>query len=197
MEIPYEIWEEIAFCDTPNMLGVFNTLVRAIPKLGRKTLDSAFQDYVIERFELYKIKGWKIRLKINGKLHSVYDRPSVIYLDGSKSWHKNDLLHRDNDNPAYIGSDGLKEWRRNGKIHRDNDKPAHIRPNIQKWFQNDKLHRDNDKPAIINKNSFKEWWIDGKQHRDPDISGAHKPAVIRSDGTNEYWINGEKIDSLT
>ena len=59
-------------------------------------------------------------------LHRDDDIPSLICLNGSSYWYKNNNLHRENDLPAYINSDGTKKWYKNGKLHRDNDKPAII-----------------------------------------------------------------------
>lgn len=81
MDIPCEIWEKIAFYDR----GVFNILVRSIPKLGRKTLNSTFQDCIIERFNLYQYdKGGSGYITINEKYHSIYDKPAIIWKTGAK-----------------------------------------------------------------------------------------------------------------
>lgn len=163
--LPYEIWEEIAFCEIPNALGIFNVLVRAIPKLGRKTLDFAFQDYVIERFKLYSFDKMNNRsLIMNGNLYSVYDRSSYIcYIDGDKReyWHKNGEIHRDFDKPAVIGR-VYKEWWRNGKLHRDGDKPARVwHTGTLSYWKNGKQHRDGG-PALVGANGLREWRLNGK-----------------------------------
>lgn len=105
MDIPYEIWEKIAFYD----VGTFNILARAIPKLGRKTLNPKFQNYIIETFNLYQLDDeGDLVVKVNGKLHSIYDRPAIIWSNG-RSWCKDGIVHRDNG-PAIIYANGHKWW---------------------------------------------------------------------------------------
>lgn len=118
MDIPYEMWEKIALSN----LDAFNILVRAIPKLGRKTInDSKFQDYVISNFNLIKNKyiepyGNRTDIVVNRNYHSIYDRPATSWYNGCKIWWKNGIWHRDNDKPAIIESDGTKKWFQNGRL---------------------------------------------------------------------------------
>lgn len=150
--IPYEIWEKIAFCKIPNALGIFNILARAIPKLGRKTLNNkAFQKQVVSHFNLYEFKEWGKYIKINEKYHSVYDRVSYIrysnHQNGSKVWYNYGKLHRIYG-PAYISQSGTKIWYQYGEKHRI-DGPAHIYLNKSKaWYYKGKMHRE-DGPALI------------------------------------------------
>lgn len=136
MEIPYEIWEKIAFCD----VYAFNILARAIPKLGRNTLCYDFQNIIIENFKLQPIfEHNRYYTKINGQLHSIYDRPSYKW----GTW--------------------IREWNRNGKLHRNGDKPAHIRGDgFKEWWQNGLRHRDNG-PAITGCCEGDEWWKHGEK----------------------------------
>ena len=45
-----------------------------------------------------------------GVLHSVLDRPSVLWADGTKMWFEKGLLHRENDLPAVIWGFGGEGW---------------------------------------------------------------------------------------
>lgn len=110
LDVPYEIWEKIVFYDRT----AFNVLTRAIPKLGRKTLDPAFQDYVIEKFKLYEDILDKRIIKINELHHSIYDKPALVFNNGTKKWFHCGLLHRDNK-PAVVWSCGIEEWWTHGK----------------------------------------------------------------------------------
>ena len=62
----------------------------------------------------------------DGKIHSIGDKPAVIWSSGNKFWYKNGKYHRDGDKPAVIWSNGDKSWYKNGKCHRDGGKPAVI-----------------------------------------------------------------------
>lgn len=63
----------------------------------------------------------------NNVIHRDFDRPAVIYKDGSKEWGINGQLHHING-PVVIESDGEMEWRVGGNLHRI-DGPAKIVPN--------------------------------------------------------------------
>jgi hypothetical protein len=122
-----------------------------------------------------------------GKLHSVNDRPAVIF-DGTRqwfrygnlhrdndlpavindeirmSWYWNGYLHRNGDQPAVVSVDGCQEWHRYGKRHRDGDQPAVVADGWLAWYQNDERHRDNGQPALIcTKNGIisRTWWFEG------------------------------------
>ena len=64
--------------------------------------------------------------KINGKRHSLNDKPAAIDANGTQYWYQNGKWHRDHDKPAIIRADGSQLWYQNGEKHRDNDKPAVI-----------------------------------------------------------------------
>jgi hypothetical protein len=68
-------------------------------------------------------------------LCSVDDLPSVVYKNGTKEWHVDDMLHRDNDLPAVEYSNGDKEWWYFGRRHRMNG-PAVIYGNKKHWYGN-------------------------------------------------------------
>lgn len=84
---------------------------------------------------------------LDGKMHSVGDKPAVTYADGTKWWYRNNLVHRDGDLPAVIWWNGVQEWWQNGQRHRDNG-PAMIYP-----FG----------PGIDERvRGVKEWWTRGR-----------------------------------
>jgi len=132
---PIEIIEEIAFKN----IQAFHKLAISVPKLGRLTLSKSYKDRVHKHFTKIVINNYKTeyRLKCNDKLHSIYDKPAVIYSDGGKVWYQNGKKHR-NDKPAIICSNVGKHWYQNGKLHR-NDNPAVIYSDRYKvWYQNGK-----------------------------------------------------------
>jgi len=158
---PIEIIEEIAFKN----IRAFHKLAISVPKLGRLTLSKSYQNRIHQHFIKIVINNYTTehRLKCNDKLHSIYDKPAVIWPSGSKGWYQNGKRHRDNDKPAVIWSNGIKAWVKNGELHR-NDNPAVIHPSGYKiWYQNGKKHRDNDKPAVICFNGYKAWYQNGER----------------------------------
>ena len=83
---------------------------------------------------------------LDKKLHSVDDKPSVIYADGTKFWYRHGKLHRDGG-PAVVYFNGIEEWWQDGKRHRA-DGPAAIYPN---------------QPDIMSaKRGHKEYWAFGQ-----------------------------------
>jgi hypothetical protein len=64
------------------------------------------------------------------------DGPAVEYVDGSKSWYKNDKRHRI-DGPAVIDVDGEKEWWVNGRYWGDD---------VEQWAEA-ALEHENIKPT--------------------------------------------------
>ena len=55
-----------------------------------------------------------------GELHSIGDKPAVIWSSGNKFWYKNGKYHRDGDKPAIIWLNGSKSWYKNGKYIKAN-----------------------------------------------------------------------------
>jgi len=113
--------------------------------------------------------GCHTKYTLQGKEHSVYDRPaSICRMDENEYiyyWYRHGQLHRDNDSPSIISEKGDKHWYANG-----------VR------------HRGNDRPAIELANGIKFWIVHGVQHRDGDL-----PAYTREDGTQEWWKYGKRI----
>ena len=60
--------------------------------------------------DVLSIKGNKDHLNIRFS----GDRNLIVWNDGSKYWHLNNLYHRENNKPAVIHADGSKEWYVNG-----------------------------------------------------------------------------------
>ena len=101
---------------------------------------------------------------INGKYHSVDDKPIII--NNKMTWYKNGIIHRGGDQPSIIDQ-GSRYWYKNGVLHRDFDLPAMIiyPSGNKRWYKNGLLHRDGGNPAVINYNGYQEWWIEGKYIR--------------------------------
>lgn len=106
--------------------------------------------------------------RVNGKIHSVDDKPAIINEYGENFWYKNGQLHRGDDKPAHQGSLGYKGWYIEGKQHRADDKPAIEYSNGDKlWYIDGELHRgDDDKPAMECVDGGKYWYKKGKFCRD-------------------------------
>jgi len=106
----------------------------------------------------YKLEGKdKVWRNKNGLYHRDYDKPAIIYADGSQHWYQNDKRHRDNDQPAIIYADGTQVWYKEDLLHRDNDLPAVISDNgTQLWYKNGKRHRDNNLPSVISLDGSRE-----------------------------------------
>lgn len=108
-----------------------------------------------------------IETTLFGRLHSVYDEPSIVYDNGTMLWHKNDNLHRDDDLPAIVNDseDYYYEWFQNGLLHRNGDKPAVVDEYVKEWHINGVLHRDGGKPAYKHIDGIHKWFIDGVKIR--------------------------------
>lgn len=103
----------------------------------------------------------------NGELHSLEDKPAVIWANGNQEWFFEGKRHRLEDKPAIIMANGFQEWYFEGKRHRLKDKPAVIwADGTQWWYFEDKCHRGEDKPAIIRANGNQAWYFEGKLHRE-------------------------------
>lgn len=146
----------------------------------------------------------------NGNLHSVDDRPAIIYEDGSKEWRHHGLLHREKDLPALTTTKGESQYWRKGLLYRENNLPART---IQEehgrssYWYNDKneLHRDGDMPAheaisepgymwnvfnfekikkdtISERVDVRKWYQNGDLHREE-----RKGPAVSTPG-HEIWI---------
>ena len=128
---------------------------------------------------LYKLYKWvmfgttRSTLSIEGNvlrwrnamhhIHRDYDKPAVIWPDGTMGWYQHNRLHRDNDLPALVDvCNSIKEWHQRGELHRDNDLPAVISGLHTEWWQHGQLHREQDMPAVIFADGYREWYQHGK-----------------------------------
>jgi len=104
-----------------------------------------------------------IQTTLFGRLHSIYDEPSIVYDNETRLWHKNGDLHRDGDLPAVVNEseDYYYEWFQNGLLHRDGDKPAIVDECLKEWYRNGVRHRDGYKPAYKHIDRYHKWFIDG------------------------------------
>jgi hypothetical protein len=148
---------------------------------------------------------------VNGKLHSINDRPARVSANGLQEWYEHGLIHRVTRDesgqvlPAQIAASGSKWWYINDKYHRDDDLPAIVYASGQQmWYINGKQHRstrDADGytlPAEIWADGSKMWYRDDKEHRDDyDTKGNRLPAVIYSDGEQEWYDDGVKLKDPT
>ena len=140
--------------------GVFNYL-DYFDLLSRFKIDEykSYQLRIIKRRSYIDIRIIYISYNIDNKIHRDYDKPAIIWIDGSKWWYQNGNIHRDDDKPAVEYANGTKAWYQNGNKHRDNDKPAIEYANgTKEWYQNGKIHRDNDKPSVEYADGTKEWY---------------------------------------
>lgn len=147
--LPFELVEKIAFID----LKTFNKMVRAVPRLGRRTSDKLYQDRVIKHF------GLDIKYpKVFGKLQSIYDRPLCIFPDDKEWYHRGYICRPPDVNGKHkysrLNSQGTKTWtNRTGQYHRENG-PAVIIParNIRRWYCVGYKYRPFPFPAEIRPN---------------------------------------------
>ena len=87
--------------------------------------------YVKEKIENQTFKHFKE----SGEyiLNSFNDKPSKVYQNGTKEWHKDNILHREDDKPAVVYQNGDCEWWIEGKRHRIGG-PAVVYKNVQCWY---------------------------------------------------------------
>jgi len=87
----------------------------------------------------------------DGYHHSFNGQPAVVFVSGTKHWHKNGLHHRANG-PAIIYHTRQKHWIINGTRHRL-DGPAIIYPDgTKRWYVRDTEWTEEE----FNKNFKKE-----------------------------------------
>ena len=79
-------------------------------------------------------KNGNVYWYVEGKLHSVDDKPAVITHHGNNYWYSKGAIHRDGDLPAVVTGHGNLRWFKNGICHRDGNLPAVIRRNGQKYW---------------------------------------------------------------
>jgi hypothetical protein len=107
--VPLHILIHIAKLDIPTYKCMLS-----IPNVARYFKN---QQHIQKHFTIINKDGESI---LNGKLHSIDDKPAYIRADGTQYWYQHGKLHRDNDKPAIIRADGTQRWFQHGKLHRDN-----------------------------------------------------------------------------
>jgi hypothetical protein len=61
-----------------------------------------------------------IETRLNGEIHSIEDRPAVIYSNGTMIWKSHGIIHRDGDKAAVISLDGDLFFYKDGLLGREN-----------------------------------------------------------------------------
>ena len=158
----------------------------AVPSFARWTSTPAGRRWATGRFvETVTVEGGTCTL-LDGRQHSFWGQPAVVWVYGQREWYHAGRLHRD-DGPAGIWADGTQAWYRNGRRHRD-DGPAIVWVDGGRaWYRDGQLHRD-DGPAVVWADGDQEWYCNGRKHRDDG------PAVVLADGRQEWWRDGVKYD---
>ncbi len=103
---------------------------------GTEYTVSKINNITIQNTEFFEIQTYENNTFYfsEGVLHSVLDRPSVIWEDGTKMWFKKGLLHRDNEKPAIIWSYGVEDYFKEGKfIPEDQVKKLSLQKNIKNF----------------------------------------------------------------
>ncbi len=174
--LPTELWIRIALSSLHSLCGehdelqadtdeyVFNSLVRAIPSLGRWTIAGHNGVIVNRRLDLMITFGYSVEIALE------------LYGD-SICWRKNGYWHR-NDQPAYIDH-RVSEWHQHGQLHRMDGPAVQVNYEWFSWYQHGIRHRD-DGPSFIHDNGRVEWRGNGVRYR---VAG---PAIIHVDGRLMY-----------
>jgi len=117
---------------------------------------------------------------VRGRLHSLYDQPAYIALNGMhRAWYKDDLEHRDNG-PAFLTETPvglMARWSQNGKAHRV-DGPALISANRRfvtfEYQRNGQLHNSYG-PALVT-------WV-------------YSPETRKVAEISEFYLNGRQVEA--
>jgi hypothetical protein len=179
VNLPFDILLNIALTNIHSWRAMLS-----VPHFVRNILGNPYyRELAITRFLEIKINSYEIRYLLDGKLHSIDDKPAVIRSTGEKRWYRCGKLYRENNLPVIIKSDGDKVWYNNGT---DSDHVIKIQRYISdiyevEWYKNGKLHRDDDLPAKIKYINYRfgcdsqimYWFQHGKLHRD-----GNKPSVV-------------------
>lgn len=100
-----------------------------------------------------------LRRKVNQRQFLALHSKTVVDTDGTIKTYLDGLLHSIDDRPAIVYKDGRREWYKYGNLHRDGDKPAIITNETQIWYKDGLKHRGNGEPAEIWKSGRKYWYI--------------------------------------
>jgi hypothetical protein len=103
----------------------------------------------LEESHIQEQRGSTFIFQINGKYHSLHDKPAIQ--SGSDchccGWYHNDVLDREGDKPAIILGNGTRLWYKKGIDHRDENKPARVfAGGCRQWFVHGRLIRSEIKP---------------------------------------------------
>lgn len=104
--------------------------------------------YFMDENGLYHIKYQDgiIKHLDNGKLHSLNDKPAIIYPNGDYAHYSNGKLH--NDDGFATSINGVKAYYHHGRIHNNNG-PAVVYPNgCEEYYINDNLIRRDGIPPL-------------------------------------------------
>ncbi len=174
--LPTELWIKIALSSPHSLCGeydelqadtdeyVFNSLVRAIPSLGRWTIAGHNGSIVNRRLDLMITFDYSVEFNPD------------VYGD-STCWRKNGFFHR-NDQPAYVDV-RISEWHQHGRLHRTDGPAVQVGYEWVEWWQHGTHHRD-DGPVCMHGNERVEWRRNGVRYR------AAGPAIIYADGRLTY-----------
>ncbi len=221
--LPPELWIRIALSagqDTDE--HVFNSLARAVSRLGRWTMGARDGDYDVSaiinrRLDLMLMFGYSVLLEsrtTDGEAGS----ESRGYKYGCISWIKNGIKHR-NDQPAVsstlnddhsVNTDRRcnSTWYYHGQLHRVDGPAINSLGLWFTWYRHGALHRT-DGPARMFDTSMICWQQEGKDYRTdgPATICVHGdvywcpngvrhrtdgPAVIHVDGTCKFYLHGER-----
>ena len=128
---------------------------------------------------------------LNVTTEDIDDSPTVVYMNGTKIWHKDGRCHRDNG-PAIVYASGKLEYYKDGNLHRL-DGPSIIIPNVEeRWLKEGKLHRE-DGPAIRFADGTRYWYKEGQLHRN-DGPAVEKIVIVKNlnktEIRREWWSYG-------
>ena len=148
-----------------------------------RDLPKSFIDQLIEdpRMQVTRPNG-DVGFFLNGKLHSIYDLPALIKVNGTQEWHKAGRKHRLRDKPAVIRADGMKEWWVNGQQHRGGDKPAPVSSDGQHllWMARGESHRDGELPSAVYGDGSLHYWTHNRWERSVKVGETgHDPEMVK------------------
>jgi hypothetical protein len=120
---------------------------------------------------------------VNGKRHSIDDKPTVVYDTSYKYWMNRGYFHRDNGHAVELANE-TKKWYKMGLLHRVDGPAIESIDGSPEWYLDGKFHRL-DGPAYTDYVGNSYWYLHGQLHR---IDG---PAIETTNGVSEWWRNGK------
>ncbi len=196
LSLPTELWIKIAL-HSPRDIDehVFNSLVRAIPALGRWTIAGHNGEIVSRRLNLMLAFGYSVRFTSQEMSMYCPMATTINRSHGSIVWKKNGRIHR-NDGPAAVSNGGdlhthnarhaaRYSWLYHGRFHRVDGPSCESFKSYQAWHQHGGSHR-RDGPADIYDHGEVGWYQDNNLHR---LDG---PASIDNDGVIMWYVHDEQ-----